>query len=112
MMSGHRPWRLTLSALLVCSALAALPSAAAGDAISDFYQGKTVSLYIDFPPERGTALRKAFMATMADEAFLADMQKHNLNTEPLSGDDLQSIVARAVAAPRDLVGRLNRYIRP
>jgi tripartite-type tricarboxylate transporter receptor subunit TctC len=64
------------------------------------------------PPERAAALRRAFMQTMADKDFAADMHKRSLGIEPLTGDELQSIVAAAVATPRGLVEQVKRYIGP
>ena len=61
------------------------------------------------PAERAAALRKAFAATMEDAEFIADMHKRNLNVEPLSGDELQKIVATAVATPRELIEQAKRY---
>ena len=58
---------------------------------------------------RAVALRKAFMATMADAEFVADMRKRNLNIEPLSGEDVQKTVEAAVATPRELVEQAKRY---
>src|SRR5205814_9691691 len=48
------------------------------------------------PPERAAALRRAFMETMEDPEFIAEMKKHNLNIEPLRGEDGQRIVAASV----------------
>ena len=50
------------------------------------------------------------MATVADKDFIADMHKRSLGIEPLTGDELQSIVAAAVATPRELVEQVKRYI--
>jgi tripartite-type tricarboxylate transporter receptor subunit TctC len=61
------------------------------------------------PAERAAALRKAFSDTMADPEFVADMHKHSLNVEPLSGDEVQGIVAAAVATPGALVEQAKRY---
>jgi tripartite-type tricarboxylate transporter receptor subunit TctC len=61
------------------------------------------------PGERAAALRKAFLATMEDPAFIADMGKRNLNIEPLGGEDLQKIVAGAAATPKELVEQARRY---
>jgi tripartite-type tricarboxylate transporter receptor subunit TctC len=61
------------------------------------------------PPERAAALRKAFSETMADPEFVADMHKHSLNVEPLSGEAVQSIVAGAAATPIELVEQAKRY---
>jgi hypothetical protein len=61
------------------------------------------------PGERAAALRKAFMETMADPEFVADMHKRNLGVEPLTGEEVQKIVATAVATPRELVEQAARY---
>jgi tripartite-type tricarboxylate transporter receptor subunit TctC len=74
--------------------------------------GRAIVAEPRIPPERAATLRKAFVAAMADPAFRADMGKHNLTTEPLSGEDLQAIVARAVATPHKLVEQVRRYIGP
>jgi tripartite-type tricarboxylate transporter receptor subunit TctC len=44
------------------------------------------------PPERLTALRRAFDATMKDPEFLADAQKTKLTVGPLAGEGLQKLV--------------------
>jgi tripartite-type tricarboxylate transporter receptor subunit TctC len=44
------------------------------------------------PPERVAALRQAFMETVKDEAFLAEIKLMGLDLEPLSGDELQKFV--------------------
>ena len=62
------------------------------------------------PAERAAALRKAFMDTMNDPDFLADMGKRKLIVEPLSGEDVQKLIASAVATPRELVEYAKRYV--
>ena len=71
--------------------------------------GRSIVAEPGIPAERAAALRKAFAATMEDAEFIADMHKRNLNVEPLSGDELQKIVATAVATPRELIGQAKRY---
>ena len=62
------------------------------------------------PPARAAALRQAFMATMADPDFIADIKMRHLNVEPLSGEEVQRLVAASVATPRELVDQARRYI--
>jgi tripartite-type tricarboxylate transporter receptor subunit TctC len=62
------------------------------------------------PPERRDALRKAFMATIEDPDFIADMKRRNLHIEPLSGEDVQKTVAAAAATPKALIDQAKRYI--
>src|ERR1700722_7547584 len=71
--------------------------------------GRSLVAEPGIPGERAAALRKAFMATMADPEFVADMHKRNLGVEPLSGDAVQTIVAGAVATPRELVEQAAHY---
>jgi tripartite-type tricarboxylate transporter receptor subunit TctC len=71
--------------------------------------GRSIVAEPGIPAERAAALRRAFTATMEDAAFAADMRKRNLNIESLSGDEVQSIVATAVATPRALVEQAKRY---
>ena len=44
------------------------------------------------PADRADALRKAFMATMADPQFVAAAQKSKLEINPLSGADVAALV--------------------
>ena len=41
------------------------------------------------PKDRADALRKAFMATMADQEFLADVAKAQFEITAVSGEKLQ-----------------------
>jgi tripartite-type tricarboxylate transporter receptor subunit TctC len=50
------------------------------------------------PAERVKALRAAFDATMLDPAFLGEAKKLNLDVNPVSGEDLQKIVADIIDA--------------
>jgi tripartite-type tricarboxylate transporter receptor subunit TctC len=45
------------------------------------------------PGDRLTALRRAFDATMTDADFLADAEKTRLGVSPLTGEELQKLVA-------------------
>ncbi len=44
------------------------------------------------PKDRADALRKAFMATMADKDFLADVDKAQFEITPVSGEQLENMV--------------------
>ena len=50
------------------------------------------------------------MATMEDPEFVAEIAKRNLTIEPLSGEEVQKIVAACVATPKELVDQAKRYI--
>ena len=64
----------------------------------------------DVPPERVKALRDAFDATMKDPAFLAQAKKQNFDLNPVSGEEMQKIVADIVASPKPLTDKLNEII--
>ena len=53
------------------------------------------------PAERLAILRKAFMATMKDPAFLADMEKLGHPVHPLPGEEAEAIVAKMSGASPD-----------
>jgi len=55
------------------------------------------------PADRLAALRKAFMATMQDPAFLAEAGKIKLEIRPVSGDAVQKLVAEVYASPPEVV---------
>jgi tripartite-type tricarboxylate transporter receptor subunit TctC len=72
--------------------------------------GRTIVAEPNIPPDRLAALRTAFMATMEDPEYVAEMKKRNLNIEPLSGEDVQKTVEEIAATPKDLVEQAKRYI--
>jgi tripartite-type tricarboxylate transporter receptor subunit TctC len=74
--------------------------------------GRSIVAEPGIPRERAVALRKAFMAAMEDPDFLAEIKKRNLNAEPLSGEEVQKIVAASAATPKELVNQAKRYLGP
>src|SRR5215472_778668 len=72
--------------------------------------GRSIVAEPGIPTERAAALRKAFMETMEDAEFVADMHKRNLGVEPLSGEDVQKIIAGAAATPKELVAQASHYV--
>lgn len=55
------------------------------------------------PPERLALLRRAFMQTMKDPAFVAEAQKIKLEIAPVDGEAVQQLVAEIYATPPDIV---------
>jgi tripartite-type tricarboxylate transporter receptor subunit TctC len=55
------------------------------------------------PAERVAALRKAFDETMKDPAFLAEAEKTKLEVEPVSGQEVQDLVAELYQSSPDVV---------
>jgi tripartite-type tricarboxylate transporter receptor subunit TctC len=57
------------------------------------------------PPERVTALRKAFGATMADAEFKAEAAKFKLDADAVPGEVVQKVVSDVYAAPPELIAK-------
>ena len=72
--------------------------------------GRAIVAEPGIPAERAAALRDAFMATMRDPAFIADMHGRNLTIDALPGDELQRLIEKAAATPRELVEQARRYV--
>lgn len=66
------------------------------------------------PPETPAAqlaiLRKAYMATMSDKAFLADAKKSRLDISPSSGDELQKLIKSLQDTPKATVDRAKQLL--
>ena len=58
------------------------------------------------PEDRVKALRRAFDDTMKDQAFLDEAKKFNLDIAPISGEELQKVVADIIATPPAATKRL------
>jgi tripartite-type tricarboxylate transporter receptor subunit TctC len=58
------------------------------------------------PPERVETLRRAFDATMQDPAFLAEAGKIGAEIDPLTGEQVQDIVARVLGTPRPVINQI------
>jgi hypothetical protein len=57
------------------------------------------------PEKRVEALRKAFMDTMTDKGFLAETAKAGLEVRPVSGANVQKLVAEIYDTPAAIVQR-------
>jgi len=74
--------------------------------------GRPIFTTPGIPQERVAALRAAFNATMKDPAFLATAAKANMDLNPVSGEELQRIVAELFATPPSAVQRLKEILAP
>ena len=54
------------------------------------------------PEERLRALRTAFDATMKDKDFLAEAQQLDLEVRPVSGAEIDALVANLAATPAEI----------
>jgi len=77
--------------------------------------GSTIGRSIVGPPgipaDRAAALRRAFDAMVKDPEFLADARQRHLGVDPLSGAELQRIVAEVASAPEDVVAKMKAVTR-
>ena len=64
------------------------------------------------PADRKVALRRAFDATLKDPAFLAEAEKLKLEVSPVSGEDVDRLVAELYATPKDIVEETRAAIKP
>ena len=57
------------------------------------------------PADRAEALRHAFDLTMKDPEFLEEAQKRGLEINPVSGHDLEQLIAELYQTPKDVVAQ-------
>ena len=72
--------------------------------------GRPIFTTPDVPAERVKALRDAFDAMVTDKAFLDAAQKERFDIDPVSGEQLQKIVADIVATPKAVTAKLAQII--
>jgi tripartite-type tricarboxylate transporter receptor subunit TctC len=63
------------------------------------------------PAERAAALRQAFTATLKDKEFLAEAARLKLEINPVSGEDVQRIVAEVYRTPKAVAARVAEMLR-
>jgi len=61
--------------------------------------GRSVLAPPAVPAERVSALRAAFAAMVRDGEFIADLQRMNVELEPLPGEQVAELVSRTLAVP-------------
>jgi tripartite-type tricarboxylate transporter receptor subunit TctC len=64
------------------------------------------------PDDRKQALRKAFDETLKDPAFLEEAQKTKLDVNPVSGAEVDALMAELYRTPKDIVEEARRAIAP
>ncbi len=62
--------------------------------------------------ERVAAFRAAYAATVKDPAFVKGAEKRGLELDPLSGEEIQSIIANIYASSPDIVERARKAYAP
>jgi len=64
------------------------------------------------PADRVTALRSAFAATLNDPEFRAEAEKAQLEIEPLTGAEIEKLLAAAYEAPKSIVQQAAALVEP
>ena len=64
------------------------------------------------PKDRVQLLRKAFSETLNDPEFLAEAKKSNLDIEPVSGEEMEKVVAGLFKLEPGMVVRLKEVLVP
>ena len=62
------------------------------------------------PPERLKILRGAFVKTMKDPEFLAEIEKRNYELDPTPGETLEAIVKDVMSQPPAIIERLKMVL--
>ena len=73
--------------------------------------GRSVLAPPGLPPERVAELRRAFMQTMQDPAFIADVKKAKLDLNPMPGEALQVAISKMGNVPEALVARARQVAK-
>jgi tripartite-type tricarboxylate transporter receptor subunit TctC len=63
------------------------------------------------PKDRVQMLRKAFMEVLQDKEFIADAKKSKLDTDPLTGEEVEKIVATLFKMDSGLVNQLKEILK-
>ena len=66
----------------------------------------------ELPTDRLQILRRAFDATMADKAFLAEADKAQMELDPITGEEMQKLIADIYATPKELVDQVAAAMAP
>lgn len=64
------------------------------------------------PESQLKTLRAAFMSALKDPELIDEAHKGNMELNPRSGEEVEALVKKIYAAPKDLVARMARAIRP
>ena len=63
----------------------------------------------EVPADRLAALQIAFQDMLKDKAYLADAERARQSVDPLSAAEVEALIQRAYAAPKEIVGRAAVY---
>jgi tripartite-type tricarboxylate transporter receptor subunit TctC len=66
----------------------------------------------DLPADRLAALRQAFAATMADRDFLSETEQNKFEINPVSGEQLTTLVDEIYHTPPDVTKKVSAILQP
>ncbi|MBM3607280.1 MAG: hypothetical protein FJX29_02335 [Alphaproteobacteria bacterium] len=72
--------------------------------------GRPIATTPGAPADRVAAMRRAFDAALKDPEFITDAQRMRAEIEPMSGEELQSLVNDIVSAPPQVIERVKLLI--
>ena len=75
-------------------------------ALARLEYGRPFFLPPNVPADRVQALRRAFDATMKDPAYLAEAERLKIDVEPLTGEQVATLVEQVSRTPADTVARV------
>jgi tripartite-type tricarboxylate transporter receptor subunit TctC len=81
-------------------------------AVARLEYGRPFFLPPGVPSDRVQALRRAFDATMKDKDFLADAIKLKLEIDPLTGEQVNAVIAKVSGTAPDVAARVRKALAP
>ncbi len=72
--------------------------------------GRPIAAPPALPADRAKALRAAFVTVMKDPAFLAHAKRRKLTIAPMSGEEVDQLVARFLSYPEKIVKRASKAL--
>ena len=74
--------------------------------------GRSFTVGPQVPVDRIAVLRKAFMETVNDRALREEADKRQININPMSGEQLQSLIGEVTAYPEALFDHARQLVTP
>jgi len=62
------------------------------------------------PPDRVNALRRAFDATMKDQAFLAEAKQRKFEVDPRTGEQIEAVLRKVANLPEELITKAGEMV--
>jgi tripartite-type tricarboxylate transporter receptor subunit TctC len=74
--------------------------------------GRPLATTPGVPPDRLTALRKAFMDTVKDPEFIKEAKKQNLTIRPMTAEKIQEVIFGILDTPEAIKQRMRVALQP